>query len=363
VSVAAIERTLEMRCSRCVLSDCTPKISFDADGVCSYCHTYQPFEYRGEEELIKVLEPFRSSGNEYDCIVGVSGGRDSAYVLLKLVKDYGMRVLAVNYENPFTVPLAKHNIENMVNTLGTDLIHYGDKRDRHRRAFLEALAAWTRKPSPALIPIMCIGCKFLWPELFRIAKDRGIKCIVSGVNPYEVMSFKRELVNISRDEERESAFFKYAYVFREIMANPAFFKPHLVLTMMRAYLFGAPYSLGMRLAYGRSITSIRLFDYLVWDETEIISRIREELGWESPPEIKSTWRFDCRVKFLADLAYAKTLKMTDREDFYAKIVREGRMTRDAAIAKLEDENTIYMDQIELLMRDAGIEDTSFLERL
>ena len=100
-----------MRCSECTLSENTPHIVFDEDGVCNYCHTYRKFSYKGESELLKTLDAFRRPDSKYDCLVGISGGRDSSYLLLKLVKDYGMKVLAVNYENPFTVPRAKANIE------------------------------------------------------------------------------------------------------------------------------------------------------------------------------------------------------------------------------------------------------------
>ena len=351
-----------MRCSRCVLPDCTPNISFDSQGVCNYCHTYQPTKYLGEEALLEALEPFRGSGEKYDCIVGISGGRDSAYVILKLVKDYGMRVLAVNYENPFTVPQAKENIRNIVEALDVDVVSFKDRNGRHVKALRGALNAWLRKPSPAVIPIMCVGCKPVWLDIYRTAKKHNIKCVITGGNPYEVISFKRELVKIDRDAERENAFFKYAYAMREIFKNPAFYNPHLVLAMMRAYLFGAPFAVGLK-AYGANMLWIQFFDYLLWEEKELISRIEKELNWSKPAELKSSWRFDCRVKHLADFAYMKTDKMTDKDDFYAKIVREGGMTRDEALKKLENEGEIYFDEIRTLLDQAGVKDQSFLDRM
>ena len=344
-----------MRCSKCVLPESTPYIVFDEDGVCNYCHTYQKFNYKAESELLELLDTFRKPDNRYDCIVGLSGGRDSSYTLLKLVKDYGMKVLAVNYENPFTVPQARANIENAIKALNVDLVQFGDKNNMHKRSFRDAVIAWFRRPSAALIPIVCIGCKPAWLGIYRIAKRHDIHCIVSGGNPFEVISFKKELVRISRDEDPNRAFFKYIYSLREILRNSAYFSPSVTLTLIKAYLVGNPRSIGLRL-YGRNITWIELFNYVVWDEREIISRIRAELNWDHPPELSSTWRFDCRVHHLVDFMYVKTLEMTDSDDFYAKMVREGLITREDALRKVQDANKLHLDEIQVLLSQVEIED-------
>ena len=83
-------------CSKCVLPSTTPGIHFDENGVCNYCSSYEPMKVKGEEELIEILNGYRAQKNRYDCIICISGGRDSTYTLWKLVHDYGMNVLAVN---------------------------------------------------------------------------------------------------------------------------------------------------------------------------------------------------------------------------------------------------------------------------
>ena len=208
----------------------------------------------------------------------------------------------------------------------------------------------------------CIGCKPAWVEIYRIAKKHDIHCIASGGNPFEVISFKREMVGISRDEDPRRAFFKYIYSLREILKNPAYFSPSVILALMKGYLFGNPYSIGIRLFWS-NITWVELFNYVEWNEQEILSRIKSELNWNSPPELKSTWRFDCRVKHLVDFMYMKTLNMTDKDDFYAKMVREGLMTREDALQRLQNENRLYFDEIQLLLDQAGIQDTSILGEL
>jgi hypothetical protein len=292
-------------------------------------------------------------------VVGISGGRDSSYLLLKLAKDYGMKVLAVNYENPFTVPQAKANIENAIQALDVDIVQFKYKNDIHERILRDTVTAWFKRPSPALIPIVCIGCKPAWLDIYRIAKKHDIHCIAAGVNPFEVISFKRELVGISRDESSRRAFFRYIYSLREIAKNSAYLSPSVVLILMKAFLFGNPYSIGLRLLWP-DITCLPLFDYVEWNDQEVLSRIKAELGWESPPELASTWRYDCRIKHLRDYMYMKTLNMTEKEDFYAKMVREGLLTREDALRRIQNENKLCLDQVQLVLNQAGMEDTSFL---
>jgi hypothetical protein len=351
-----------MRCSQCVLPENTPNISFDRKGVCNYCHSYQKIKYKEESELINILDSLKKKGGEYDCMVGLSGGRDSTYILLKLVKDYGMKVLAINYENPFTVPQAKANIENAVKLLNVDIVSFKDEKHNHVKSLKAALSAWLQSPTSVLIPAICIGCKPAWLTFYKVAKKQNISIIVTGGNPFEIISFKRELVGISREEESRRAFLKYIYSLGEFLKNRAYFHPDLLWAGLKSYLFGSPYAIGLKL-YGRKIRWIQLYEYIEWNEEKILSRIKEELDWNHPSKLESTWRFDCRVKHIVDFLYSKTLNMTDKDEFFSKMVREGQITREKAIERLELENEIHMDEIELVLEQAGIKNTSLSDAL
>jgi hypothetical protein len=67
------------RCSKCLLPETYPNISYNGDGVCNYCQNYTPIEYKGETKLEELLDTYRTrtKGEKYDCVVAVSGGRDS----------------------------------------------------------------------------------------------------------------------------------------------------------------------------------------------------------------------------------------------------------------------------------------------
>ena len=342
------------RCSKCVLPETTPNISFDEDGVCNYCHSYKNFKYEGEEKLLELLYSQKRKNSKYDFVMGLSGGRDSSYALLKVVKDYGMKVLAVNYENPFVDPQAKKNIDNIVDILNIDIVKFKLKRNIHERTFKHNLQTWLKKPSAGLVPMMCIACKTILPGIIKCAKKYGVKCIILGGNPYEYTSFKKELLNVSRDQSYESTSVQSIFgVIRESLKNPRYYHPKCIPTLIKGYLYTDPYSLGPRF-FASDIKFIDLFHYIPWIEKDVISRIMAELKWDYPRNFKSNWRFDCRIGHLKDFLYMNTLCMTEKDDLYSKMIRERMITRIDALNRLKLENKIYHKEIEELLNEIGL---------
>jgi hypothetical protein len=349
-------------CAKCVLSSKTPDIAFDSAGVCNYCESHQPITYKGEEELLKVLDRFRG-GKKYDCMVTLSGGRDSSYVLLKLVRDYGMKVLAVNYENPYTDPQARKNVDKAVSILDVDLVRFDLGNQFHEKSYRHNLKTWIKKPSLGVVPMICLACKSLWWESMKIARKNDIHCIVNGVNRFEDTSYKKALLGISKGESWEGTFTKiFTGVAKELAKNAGYLYPPFLYRMAIAYLFGDPYALGAKLL-SRRMYMLDLFTYLEWNDEKTVARLRSELGWDSPAYLNSTWRFDCKIAHLKDLIYLKTLGITEKDDLYAKMVREGLISREAALEKVALENVLPVEIITEVLSDAGVGYQEFLRVL
>lgn len=116
-------------CSRCIYDTRVPGIQFNTSGVCNYClqideleAQYKPRHPDGEVRLKSLLSNIRrdSKNNRYGCVVGVSGGTDSSYLLLKAV-EWGLRPLAVHYDNTWNTSVATENIRKITSVLGVDL--------------------------------------------------------------------------------------------------------------------------------------------------------------------------------------------------------------------------------------------------
>lgn len=121
-------------CKRCVMDTTDPDIVFDENGFCNHCtnaikrlneiYFIDPLEKK--EKLEKIVEKIKSEGRnkKYDCVIGLSGGVDSSYLAYIVVKELGLRPLAIHVDNGWNSELAVMNIENIVNKLGLDLITY-----------------------------------------------------------------------------------------------------------------------------------------------------------------------------------------------------------------------------------------------
>lgn len=116
-------------CTRCIYDARVSSIHFDADGVCNYCHQvdnlkeqYGTGQPTGETLFNKIIDDIKRTGHgkRYDCIVGVSGGTDSSY-LVYLAKQWGLRPLAVHYDNTWNSAIATMNIHKVLRGLNVDL--------------------------------------------------------------------------------------------------------------------------------------------------------------------------------------------------------------------------------------------------
>ena len=116
-------------CTRCIYDDRVPAIQFDEEGVCNYCRQverlieqYGTGKSKGESLFAEILEDIKRAGkgNRYDCIVGVSGGTDSSF-LVYLAKEWDLRPLAVHYDNTWNSATATMNIQKVLHGLDVDL--------------------------------------------------------------------------------------------------------------------------------------------------------------------------------------------------------------------------------------------------
>jgi N-acetyl sugar amidotransferase len=171
-------------CSFCVMDDSVAPLEFDAQGQCNCCrdalHRW-PHEYfpnsDGELRLDALIQLLKAQGRgrPYDCMIGLSGGIDSAYLAHVMRTRYNLRVLAVHVDGGWNSEAAVHNIENLVRALDIDLytyvVEWQEMRDL-QLAFLRANVINQDIPQDHAF----------FATLYRVASERGIKTFLSGVN-------------------------------------------------------------------------------------------------------------------------------------------------------------------------------------
>jgi N-acetyl sugar amidotransferase len=116
-------------CTRCIYDESVPAITFDENGVCNYCHMvdglineYHTGRPEGEKTIQEIIARIKKDGKgkKYDCVIGLSGGTDSSYMVYWAIKN-GLRPLAVHYDNTWNTAIATENIRKVLSKLKVDL--------------------------------------------------------------------------------------------------------------------------------------------------------------------------------------------------------------------------------------------------
>lgn len=168
-------------CTRCIYDESVSRIHFDENGVCNYCHSadqlIQQFgtgTQKGEAELQKIIGDIKHAGRgkKYDCVVGVSGGTDSSFMLAKAI-EWGLRPLAVHYDNTWNTAIASENIRRMTTALNVDLstlvVDNREADDIFRAFFLSGVPE-----------LDCSTDIALAETLYRAAAAHGLNYILEG---------------------------------------------------------------------------------------------------------------------------------------------------------------------------------------
>jgi N-acetyl sugar amidotransferase len=164
-------------CRRCVMPETKPDLHIDEQGICSACRYYESrkvIDYATRnEELLKILDKYRSKGgSNYDCLVPVSGGKDSTYQTIRML-ELGMNPLCVTATTDMLSDVGRRNIENL-KKLGVDHIEVSVNPVVRRRINRLALTTVGDISWPEHVTIFTIPV--------RIAVQLGIPLIVWGEN-------------------------------------------------------------------------------------------------------------------------------------------------------------------------------------
>ncbi len=332
------KESLVERCRQCVMPGGVAAIG--QDGVCSFCaHDPGLLEYKGEDSLREILERHkarsRREGRRYDCLLRTSGGKDSLGALLRLVKDYDMKVLAFTYESSFTHPQATENVRVAVERLGIDLVVNRNDRVQKRYVRHNLLAFAGQEPDrlPGLSHLLCVGCvEGTRYAAARCARKHGIKLVVSGGCPIEV-----DLQNYDRSPGSAVGLADHttqAWRLRRLRVSrlpflPMLWDPRYPKNVLRYLKLPNPLSyVGSALD---GMEYVALHTYVEWNEVELLDKLRGALGWRNPEGRTSTKRFDCKIHQLLDGIRRKHMGLSEKEAELSAMIRRGMLSRDAAL--------------------------------
>jgi N-acetyl sugar amidotransferase len=307
-------RTNDQVCTRCVMDTTAIDISFDSIGVCNYCKHHEdivsiaPFRQRDHKSrlanLIKTIKKQRKG--DYDSIVGISGGVDSAYVAYKAV-EYGLNPLVVHFDNGWNSELAIKNIEQIVKRLKLDLVTYVIDWEEFRDIQLSFIKA-------NVIDIEMVTDHAIFAAIYKVAKKHKIRHILSGTNvatesimPEAWQHFKFDMANLVAIHNRYGSLPIKKYPILSIWGMA-----------WNHYIYGAK--------------SISILNYADYRKHEAIEILENDLGWQRYGNKHHESIF---TKFYQAYILPNKFGIDKRRAHFSDLIMNGEMSRTEALSELE----------------------------
>lgn len=318
-------------CRQCVMDNAgDPNITFDEAGVCNYCRTYDQViaQYvkhgeAGRQEIERVVATIKreGQGKPYDCVIGLSGGVDSTYVAY-LVKELGLRPLAVHLDNGWNTEIAVANIERCVTALGIDLItevlDWEEFRDL-QLAFLRSGVPDLEIPTDHAINA----------TLFRTCLKHDVRFIINGSN------FATEQM-VPPNWSHGHGDWKYiSSIHKKFGRVPLKTYPHFT-----------HYDLYQRFPKKKRIENVYLLNYIEYDKFAAIELMKEKLGWVS---YGGKHHESIYTRFYQGYILPTKFGADKRRSHLSCLINDRRITRDQALAELQkpalDEDLVEIDRV------------------
>jgi hypothetical protein len=315
-------------CTKCVLTEKFPGITFNETGVCNFCSNYSGAEQASEEKKIyrakfdDLLKEIQGK-TDYDCTLSYSGGKDSTYTLYVLREIFKLKVLALTFDNGFISEQAFANIRTMSEKLGCDSLIFKADFGLLRKVFDNAINKEMYSPKTleraSTICTSCIGlAKFIF---LKIALEKRIPLMAWGWTPGQApirssimkinpMLFKstQEALRVPMEKAAGGAINRF-FLTDEQFKNASIF----------------PYN----------VSPLAFMDY---DENDIFKNIKT-LGWVSPQEVDAN-STNCLLNSFANRIHIEKYGFHPYAFEIAGMVRSGVMKREEGLKKLEEDENI-----------------------
>lgn len=305
-------------CTCCVMDTSDAQIVFDAQGVCDHCNGFQrdvkpnwhPDEH-GKQLFREMVEKIKreGKGKPFDCIMGMSGGLDSSYLLHLAVSEFGLRPLVFHVDGGWNTDIAVNNIQMLVDKLGLDLytevINWEEMRDFQLAFFKSGVPHLDIPQDHAFIA-----------TLYHFANKHNIKYILNGGNfatecvrnPLEWLYHGTDMAQIKDIQKRFGTRPLKTYPFSSILFHKVY------------------------LRYLRGVKVVKPLNWLPYTKKIAIDTLSEKYGWRPYPQKHFESRF---TKFFEGYWLPTRFGYDTRRVQYSSLILTGQMTREEALERLE----------------------------
>ena len=319
------------RCRRCVSDTTMSEIEFDENNGCNFCKLHDrfvemyPLGEKGKKRINDLVIQIKRDGKKkpYDCIVGLSGGTDSTFLLYWAVKN-GLRPLAVSFDNAWSTDIAVKNIRNATNILGVDLhtvIADWEEMKDLQRSFLKASVSDADAPTDYAI----------YSVLYTEAIKAGVKYSLNG------HSFRTE-----GSVPKSWSYFDGRYVKSVLSKYGTLNKiKSFPLMSLIEYVY---YSII------KKIRDVRVFDYIDYDKSEAKNIIAQKLNWE---DYGGHHHENIFTRFFQSYYLPVKFGIDKRKVEYSALIRSNQMTRTNALKEIDTEYPYKIKDVNFVIKKLG----------
>jgi N-acetyl sugar amidotransferase len=342
------------RCTRCVLPETHETIFFDDEGVCNICRQHEfkleKIDWSAKKEALDNLIASYRGRFEYDCVIPISGGKDSTWTLYYLVKNYGIKPLAVRFNHGFLRPNLQKNTVRVIRRLGVDLHEFTPNWHVVRKLMLQS---FLEKGD------FCWHCHtgiFAYP--MWVALRYNVPLVFWGEPSAEYTAYYSYDQTEEVDEKRFNR-----YVNLGITAQDMFVRLGGEVDDRELKAFTYPPLRELRRIQYRSVC---LGSFIPWDVARQSEVIAKELGWEGddvenvPPGYRYE-KIECYLQGVRD--YIKYIKRgyTRPAHLASLDIRNHRMKREIAMEMIKKYEGKRPPSLGLFLRHIGLTEKEFME--
>lgn len=306
-------------CSNCVMDTTDSMIDFDENGVCDHCQTFygkiKPnwhTDERGKQEFDAVVESIKKAGEgkDFDCIIGMSGGVDSSYLLYLAKEKLGLRPLVFHVDAGWNTQIAVNNIQRLIEKLDLDLytevIDWEEMKDLQLAFFKSGVPHIDTPQDHAFFATM-----------YKFAEKHKVRYILTGANystecirnPLEWMYYQSDSIQL-RDIHRK-------FGTRPLATYP-------ITSILRHKIY---------LPYVKRIRVVRPLNYFPYIKEEAKALLIEKFGWQPYPQKHFESRF---TRFYEGYWLPKRFGYDTRKVQFSSLIVTGQMTRAEALERLKE---------------------------
>jgi N-acetyl sugar amidotransferase len=339
-------------CVRCCIPQTQEGVVFDELGVCQACQSAEQKIHidwnEREKKLREILDAAKAkAGNNYDCIIPISGGKDSTFQLHVLTKVYGMKPLAVTFSHNWFSETGWYNLQNSLEQFNVDHVMFTPNRSLVNRLAKHSLAGigdscWHCHAGVGAFPLQA-AVRFNIPLLIwgeSIAESSGRASYLNPVRKFDREYFTKVSAKLRPDQMvREDVSLRDLEPFQVPSAEDC----------ERVGVFG-----------------IHLGDYIFWDDERQTEFVRDNYGWRETQVEGSFKRYksaECIMPGVHDLA-CYTKRGYGRATFHASVdVRAGLLSRDEAWQLIREHDGVRPEGLDYYLKITGMTEDEFFATL